>query len=58
MNAAQLIQIALGLFSTKAHKVQVEASDKKPHKVGYGDNLRSMYTQRQKAKLDAKRANA
>lgn len=49
-NIAQKIQIALGLFTTKAHPVTVPAP-KKERKISYGEGLRSHFAkQRVKSK--------
>lgn len=55
-NAAQMLQIALGLFTTKAHPVTVEAP-KKERKISYGEGLRTHYAKKRLIALNAKKAH-
>ena len=54
MNIAQIIQQALGLFTTKAHPVVLAAPVPKVRKIGYGETLRAARTAKQREALFAK----
>lgn len=61
-NIAQKIQIALGLFTTKAHPIQLAegiggaAPAKKARKVGYGESLRNHFAAKRLQALNSKKA--
>lgn len=56
-NAAQMLQIALGLFTTKKHHVTLgELPAKKERKIRYGDGLTSHFNKQRVTKSQAKKA--